>query len=102
MFEIDNPVSRAAFLSKVGGIEEKVFIQIDGQLVKAIPEEDVDRTSAKGKASSVQFIHFNFTDDQIEKGRLLIVDKCREKWCKIKSGDYQGWIKTKDIWGLIN
>ena len=31
MFEIDNPVSRAAFLSKVGGIEEKVFIKIDGQ-----------------------------------------------------------------------
>ena len=39
---------------------------------------------------------------QIEKGRLLIVDKCQENWCKIKSGDYQGWIKTKDIWGLIN
>ena len=39
---------------------------------------------------------------QIEKGRLLIVDKCQEKWCKIKSGDNEGWIKTKDIWGLIN
>ena len=39
---------------------------------------------------------------QIEKGRLLIVDKCKEKWCKIKSGDYKGWIKTNDIWGLIN
>ena len=39
---------------------------------------------------------------QIETGRLLIVDKCQEKWCKIKSGDYQGWIKTNDIWGLIN
>ena len=39
---------------------------------------------------------------QIEKGRLLIVDKCQEKWCKIKSGENEGWIKTKDIWGLIN
>ena len=67
MFEIDNPVSRAVFLSKVGGIEEKVFIKIDGQSTKAIPEEDVDRTSAEGKASSVQFIHFNFNDDQIKK-----------------------------------
>ena len=67
MFEIDNPVSRAAFLSKVGGIEEKVFIKIDGQSIKAIPEEDVDRTSAEGKASSVQFIHFKFNDQQIEK-----------------------------------
>jgi hypothetical protein len=67
MFEIDNPVSRATFLSKVGGIEEKVFIKIGGEIAKAIPEEDVDRTSAEGKASSVQFIHFRLTDDQIQK-----------------------------------
>ena len=67
MFEIDNPVSRATFLSKVGGIEEKVFMKIDGEIVKAIPEEDVDRTSAEGKASSVQFIHFKFNETQIEK-----------------------------------
>ena len=67
MFEIDNPVSRATFLSKVGGIEENVFMKIDGEVVKAIPEEDVDRTSAEGKASSVQFIHFKFNEKQIEK-----------------------------------
>ena len=67
MFEIDNPVSRAAFLGKVGGIEEKVYMKIDGDLIKAIPEEDVDRTSAEGKASSVQFIHFKFTEEQVKK-----------------------------------
>ena len=67
MFEIDNPVSRAAFLGKVGGIEEKVFMKIDDAVIKAVPEEDVDRTSAEGKASSVQFIHFKFSDDQITK-----------------------------------
>ena len=67
MFEIDNPVSRATFLSKVGGIEEKVYMKVDGELIKAVPEEDVDRTSAEGKASSVQFIHFKFNDDQIKK-----------------------------------
>ena len=67
MFEIDNPVSRAAFLGKVGGIEEKVYMKVDGELIKAVPEEDVDRTSAEGKASSVQFIHFKFNDDQIKK-----------------------------------
>ena len=39
---------------------------------------------------------------QIEKGRLLIVDKCENNWCKIKSDSYEGWIKTTDIWGLIN
>ena len=67
MFEIDNPISRAAFLGKVGGIEDMVFMKINGETVKAVPEEDVDRTSAEGKASSVQFIHFNFTDEQIQK-----------------------------------
>ena len=72
MFEIDNPVSRAAFLSKVGGIEEKVYMKVDGELIKAIPEEDVDRTSAEGKASSVQFIHFTFNDEQIKKFKSKI------------------------------
>ncbi len=67
MFEIDNPVSRAAFLAKVGGIEEKVFMKVDGDLIQAVPEEDVDRTSAEGKASSVQFIHFKYNDEQIKK-----------------------------------
>ena len=67
MFEIDNPVSRAAFLGKVGGIEEKVFLKIEGEVVKAIPEKDVDRTSSEGKASSVQFIHFKLNSQQIEK-----------------------------------
>ena len=74
MFEIDNPISRAAFLGKVGGIEEMVFMKINGETIKAVPEEDVDRTSAEGKASSVQFIHFNFTDDQIEKFKSNDVD----------------------------
>ena len=67
MFEIDNPISRGAFLGKVGGIEEKIFMKIDKEEVKAVPEADVDRTSAEGKASSVQFIHFKFSDDQINK-----------------------------------
>lgn len=67
MFEIDNPISRAKFLGKVGGIEEKVFMKINNEIVKAVPEADVDRTSADGKASSVQFIHFKLNDDQISK-----------------------------------
>ena len=67
MFEIDNPVSRAAFLGKVGGIEEKVFMKVDGEIIKAIPEQDVDRTSSEGKASSVQFVHFKFHEHQIKK-----------------------------------
>jgi hypothetical protein len=67
MFEIDNPLSRAEFLNKVGGIENKVFLKIGDEKIKSIPEQDVDRTSAEGKASSVQFIHFKFTDEQVKK-----------------------------------
>ena len=70
MFEIDNPISRGAFLGKVGGIEKKIFMKIDNEIVKALPEDDVDRTSTEGKASSVQFVHFKLNDDQINKFRL--------------------------------
>ena len=38
---------------------------------------------------------------KIQKGRLLIVDKCQKNWCKINSDDFQGWIKTTNIWGLF-
>ena len=70
MFEIDNPISRAAFLGKVGGIEEKIFMKIDNEVINAVPESDVDRTSSEGKASSVQFIHFKLSEDQISKFKL--------------------------------
>ena len=39
--------------------------------VIAIPEKDLDRTSAEGKASSVQFIHFNFSREQIKNFRNI-------------------------------
>ena len=71
MFEIDNPITRSSFLGKVGGIEKNVFIKINGETIKAIPETDLDRTSDEGKASSVQFIHFIFTDQQIKNFKNL-------------------------------
>ncbi len=69
MFEIDDPVRRGALLAKLGGVEETAFIRIGGETIsesiRGVPEEDVDRTSAAGKASSVQFIHFPFSDAQV-------------------------------------
>ena len=67
MFEIDDAQRRKTFLSKLGGVEETAFFEIDGERVVGKPEEDVDRTTAEGKASSVQFIHFPFTDSQVAK-----------------------------------
>lgn len=67
MFEIDDAQRRKTFLSKLGGIEETAFFEVDGERIAGKPEEDVDRTTADGKASSVQFIHFPFTDAQVAK-----------------------------------
>ena len=71
MFEIDDPTLRLDFLGKVGGIEEKVYIGVGEEKIQAVPESDVDRTSAEGKASSVQFVHFNFSNEQIKKFKNL-------------------------------
>ncbi|RED47711.1 DUF3501 family protein [Aestuariispira insulae] len=69
MFEIDDPVRRGTFLSKLGGVEETMFIKFGDEEIIGTPEEDVDRTNAAGKASAVQFVHFTFNDSQAEKFR---------------------------------
>ena len=66
MVEIDNPLKRAEVLSKMGGFEETFTIKIADKLVSGKAELDVDRTTADGKASSVQFIHFSFTEEDIK------------------------------------
>ena len=77
MFEIDDPIRRGRFLARLGGVEETAFIKLDGETVKGVPEADQDRTNAEGKASSVQFIHFTFTPQQIamfrEPNRQVVI-----------------------------
>ena len=65
MIEIDDPDRRKRLLLGLGGIEETAFIEVAGDHIKADPELDQDRTSAEGKASSVQFVHFRLTPAQI-------------------------------------
>ena len=38
---------------------------------------------------------------KIKKGRVLLIEKCETKWCKVKTSKFSGWIKTGDIWGLV-
>lgn len=64
MIEIDDERRRRTVLGRLGGFEETMFIRIGDEDIMAVPEEDVDRTTADGKASSVQFVHFPFTDAQ--------------------------------------
>ena len=37
---------------------------------------------------------------KIEKGRVLLVQNCGNNWCKIKTGNFKGWIKVENSWGL--
>jgi hypothetical protein len=69
MIEIDDPVRRKNVLARLGGIEETAFFRVDGEMVMAQPEQDQDRTTTEGKASSVQFVHFLFQAHQIAKFR---------------------------------
>ena len=66
MIEIDSPIKRAEFLAKMGGFEEEISIKIGDQLIKGKAELDGDRTTADGKASSVQFVHFEFDEKAVE------------------------------------
>jgi len=36
---------------------------------------------------------------KLEIGRLVLIKKCKDKWCKITSGDYSGWISEIFLWG---
>lgn len=65
MIEIDDPERRKRALATLGGVEETAFIDVNGEKIAAAPEKDLDRTTADGKASSVQFVHFPFADAQI-------------------------------------
>ena len=36
----------------------------------------------------------------IKKGRLVKINKCKDEWCKISSGEFKGWLEKKSLWGL--
>jgi hypothetical protein len=71
MFEIDDPVRRAKFLAGLGGVENTVTLEVNGDIVKAVAEDDIDRTTAEGKASSIQFLHFPLTEAQTSAFKLV-------------------------------
>lgn len=70
MFEIDDPARRQRVLGALGGVEETVTLEFAGEVVRAAAETDVDRTTADGKASSIQFLHFPFTPAQAAKFKV--------------------------------
>jgi hypothetical protein len=74
MFEIDDPLRRARVLANLGGVERQAFLRLGGDTIRGVPEEDQERSRDDGKASSVQFIRFPFTAQQIATFRGAAVD----------------------------
>jgi hypothetical protein len=65
MFGIPEAERRARILASLGGVEDRIAIEIDGDPVAALPEGDVERSREDGKTSAVHFLHFPFTAAQI-------------------------------------
>lgn len=70
MFEIDDETRRNRELRRLTGVENHIYMEVGGLRVAAVvPHDDVERTKADGKTSSVHFLHFPFTAAEIEKFR---------------------------------
>ena len=39
---------------------------------------------------------------KIKKGRVLVIEKCEDNWCKIKTQEFKGWVTNNDVWGKAN
>ena len=37
---------------------------------------------------------------KLEKGKLVLIKKCKKNWCKIKANKKTGWLRTENVWGI--
>jgi hypothetical protein len=65
MLEIDDPTRRNTALTRLGGIENHIFLEVTGDRISGKPDPDRENTGPDGKASSVQFVWFPFTEAQV-------------------------------------
>ncbi|HTO42202.1 MAG TPA: DUF3501 family protein [Rhizomicrobium sp.] len=77
MLEIDDPKRRETMLFRLAGIEESVSLELDGEVITATPTDYEDRTTPDGKTSSVHWVRFVLTPEQIAKfkgsdGRVML------------------------------
>ena len=69
MLEFTDPVIRARQQARLGGIEDMIGLEMDGETIPADPEREVERTTAEGKTSSIHFLHFRLSPVQAERFR---------------------------------
>ncbi len=65
LFEIEDPEERRKFMARMGGVEDCMFMEVNGERIRGREEGDVERSTADGQASTVHFVHFHFTPGQI-------------------------------------
>lgn len=73
MFEIDDKRRRDSLLFKLGHVEDTIFLHFKNHKVQALSasEDEIDRTTADGKTSSIHFLKFSFSDEQINDLKAL-------------------------------
>ncbi len=69
MFEIVQRERRQQMLATLGGVEDTVTMSLAGETIAAVPEGDVERSTAEGRTSSVHFLHFPFAPEQAARFR---------------------------------
>ena len=69
MFEIEDAARRERALSRLGGVEHRMYLSIAGERASGIADPTRENTSPEGKASSVQFVRFPLTAAQKAKFR---------------------------------
>jgi len=63
------------------------------------------KTALNVNKNSILFTNPTIYSKPIAKlaiGRLVIINKCKMKWCKINSGGFTGWVLKESLWGKIN
>jgi hypothetical protein len=65
MFEVDEPVRRAKLLNGLGGVEHHFQLRVGGDVISGTPDSDTERSREDGKTSSVHFLRFAVSRDQI-------------------------------------
>lgn len=69
MFEIADAETRTRELKRLTHVERTITLEVDGAAITAVPEDDLERTKEDGKTSSIHFLHFPFTADQVKQFR---------------------------------
>ena len=68
------------------------------QLAKKATAKNIKRNSILYKRSTL----YSKPIAKLEIGRLVLIKKCKIKWCKIKTGNFKGWVIKNSLWGKIN